>query len=296
MSNIIKLAIYARPSIIDHLPRLEGLVDALINYGFQLFWHHSLITVGQEMKKGSVSGFFSFEDAEKPEMNLLICLGGDGTILDTVPWAYRWDLPIMGFHFGRLGFLTTVDPGMDLMPALSSIQSNSIKYDHRQLLSCQYIGPDGEEKTAISLNELVVHRSQDVMMRIQCLVDGEILNEYRADGLIVSTPNGSTAYSMSCGGPIVLPGSKIWLITPVAGHQLGIRPVLVDDSSKIHLILDIRDGPGNLMVDGKSIPANLSYPLKIERAPGFLRIATLDPHSFLDNLRKKLLWGLDSRI
>jgi NAD+ kinase len=302
-----QLLVYARPSIQKKLSGLRALHDAARSRDLNLRWHTSLEPwVRQELENSSPI-FFDQDDLETYALqknpsnsvgeSLILVLGGDGTMLDTVPWAVAANLPIFGFHFGRLGFLSSAGGMEDIQRALDAIQKGELVLEERSLLECQYPLNNEGTGTAFALNEVALHRMGASLMRIACHLDGELLNSYQADGLLVATPTGSTAYSMSCGGPIVLPSSKVWTITPVAGHQLGIRPVVVDQNVQITLQAEseISWGPAQLMVDGKVLDWPGSGILRLQSAPKPLRLARFKGFSHLDNLKTKLLWGLDPR-
>ena len=228
---------------------------------------------------------------------MVLVLGGDGTMLDTVPLAVGTQLPVFGFHFGRLGFLSSAGGTEDIPRALEAIRNGEVLLEERSLLECKYPKGPGQSGLVYALNEVALHRMGAGLMRVACTLDGELLNRYQADGLLVATPTGSTAYSMSCGGPIVLPQSKVWTITPVAGHQLGIRPVVVDQSVRITLRTETESngGPARLMVDGKVLDWAEQGQIDLGLSSRPLRLARFKDFSHLDNLKTKLLWGLDPR-
>jgi NAD+ kinase len=302
-----QLLVYARPSIQHQLAGLRALHEAALSRGLSLRWHSSLEPWVRQEFDSSAPAFFDPSDLCSPFIEektsgpgggaMILVLGGDGTMLDTVPWAVAANLPIFGFHFGRLGFLSSAGGIEDIPRALDAIQNGELVLEERSLLECQYPMNHSTTGTALALNEVALHRTGAGLMRVACTLDGELLNRYQADGLLVATPTGSTAYSMSCGGPIVLPSSKVWTITPVAGHQLGIRPVVVDQNVQITLQVEseISLGPAQLMVDGKVLDWLGAGILRLRSAPKPLRLARFKGFSHLDNLKTKLLWGLDPR-
>lgn len=303
-----QLLVYARPSIKHQLAGLRALRDAASLKGLALCWHRSLEPLVREELNIESPDFFGQagsgpdvwgveESSTLAGAAMVLVLGGDGTMLDTVPLAVGTQLPVFGFHFGRLGFLSSAGGTEDIPRALEAIRNGEVLLEERSLLECKY--PKGPDQLGLiyALNEVALHRMGPGLMRVACTLDGELLNRYQADGLLVATPTGSTAYSMSCGGPIVLPQSKVWTITPVAGHQLGIRPVVVDQNVRITLQTEAESngGPARLMVDGKVLDWAEQGKIDLGLSLRPLRLARFKGFSHLDNLKTKLLWGLDPR-
>jgi NAD+ kinase len=321
------LLVYARPSIARKPEALKQLIASAQGFPVDLWWHCSFAGILKEFFPGQLLQFFDPEQPcpepiqRKKAQALVLTLGGDGTLLDGVQFAVGWDFPVFGFHLGRLGFLSSAGGAEDFAMALSAILDGDIELEHRSLVECRYpavsdsenpdieksesgqsgpgqFGAEGSIESAgfaFALNEIVLHRQGGGLMRITCRVDGEILNHYQADGLLVSTPTGSTAYSMSCGGPIVLPRSGVLLITPVAGHQLGIRPVILPDHCKLQLTTVPEGGRCQLMADGKMIDWRGYGDIEIQRYHKTLALARLKGFSDFHSLKTKLMWGLDMR-
>lgn len=316
------LLVYARPSIAHKVEAIRQLLTAVQGLPVDLWWHSSLDEILSQSFPGMMPQFFNSKNScppsiqSKKDQALVLTLGGDGTLLDGVQFAVEWDLPVFGFHLGRLGFLSSAGGPEDFEMAISAILHGEIEIEHRSLVACRYplavepssddSGPDerGVLEVSVStpstgfafaLNEIALHRHGGGLMRISCHVDGEILNHYQADGLLVSTPTGSTAYSMSCGGPIILPRSEVFLITPVAGHQLGIRPVILPDHCKLRWTTAPEGGLCQMMVDGKTLDWKGNGVLEIQRYHKTLALARLKGYSDFHPLKTKLLWGLDLR-
>lgn len=313
------LLVYARPSIALKLEGLQKLLAAAEGLPVDLWWHSSLSEILTEVFPDLIPQFFDSENPcpepikSKKDQALVLTLGGDGTLLDGVQFAVEWNLPVFGFHLGRLGFLSSAGGTEDFPMALSAILNGDIEIEKRSLVACRYpkaperqgpIDPKSSNNLhsstessgfAFALNEIALHRQGAGLMCITCYVDGEILNHYQADGLLISTPTGSTAYSMSCGGPIILPRSRVLLITPVAGHQLGIRPILLPDNCKLQLTTALEGGHCQLMLDGKTLDWNGYGVLEVHRYDKTLALARLNGFSDFQPLKNKLLWGLDMR-
>lgn len=299
------LLVYARPSIAFKMEALRKLMTEAAALSLDLWWHSSLREILAEGFSDLKPRFF---DPEQPcpdsiqvnkEQALVLTLGGDGTLLDAVQFAVEWGLPVFGFHLGRLGFLSSAGGPEDFATALSAIHRGEIEIERRSLVECRYpkegIGADEPLGFAFALNEIALQRQGGGLLRLTCDVDGDILNHYQADGLLISTPTGSTAYSMSCGGPIILPQSRVFLITPVAGHQLGIRPVILPDTCILRLTTPLEGAACNLMMDGKFLDWRGHGALEIRRYDKNLALARLKGYSDFQPLKTKLLWGLDLR-
>lgn len=211
-----------------------------------------------------VEGFgkFSYSD-EIRDYDILICLGGDGSILDSLSIVRDSGVPVFGINTGRLGFLSSISTE-DIKQPLSEILKGNIKYDRRSVLKLTTKSNHfGDINYA--LNEVTVHKKDSSsMMIIHTYVDGHYLNSYWADGLIISTPTGSTGYNLSCSGPIIMPGSDVFIITPIAPHNLNVRPLIIPDNKKITLKLEGRDTEFLVALDARSEPINIDEELTIE--------------------------------
>lgn len=224
--------------------------------------------------------------------DLALSFGGDGTLLRTAGHIYANQTPILGINFGHLGFLTDVQ-GNELLH-LSDIILNH-EYDIEERIVLHTTTSDG--RSFHSVNELTVHK-QDIssIINIDAKINGEELNTYHADGLIIATPTGSTAYSLSVGGPILMPESHNLIVAPVASHSLNVRPLVIPDDSRIDLRISARSNQYILASDGDSLPLTTDTTLHIERAEHNLHIIHLKNHSFLKTLKTRLFYGMDKRI
>jgi len=224
----------------------------------------------------------------------LLSIGGDGTLLDTITLIRDSGIPVLGINTGRLGFLSAVavDEIHDVVDALFS---GNFALDQRSLI--QLSSPDhlfGNENFA--LNELtVLKRDNSSMITINAYVDDLYLNTYWADGLIVATPTGSTGYSLSCGGPIISPGSGTLVITPIATHNLTVRPIIVADNSRVKLRISGRTQDFLVILDSRSMPLSTSVELLITKAPFSFNLICVGQKDFFKTIRNKLAWGFDKR-
>jgi NAD+ kinase len=228
--------------------------------------------------------------------SLLICIGGDGTMLRAATYVRNKGIPILGINAGRLGFLATVQQeNIELL--LPLIFERKYKVSPRSLLTLNYEGKD-PELTGLdyALNEITVSRKDTTsMITIETRLNGDYLNSYWADGLIISTPTGSTGYSLSCGGPILMPEVNSFVITPIAPHNLNARPLVIPDDTEIELIVSSRENQHLISLDSRIITVDVETTLKLKKAPFKINLVEFPQEKFLVTLRKKLLWGEDKR-
>ncbi|MFT3884828.1 MAG: NAD kinase [Flavobacteriales bacterium] len=227
-------------------------------------------------------------------LDLLISFGGDGSFLDGVTFVGRSGVPIMGINLGRLGFLSNVRLE-DADAALEAIRSGRYAIEERSMLSLSGVG-DAFGDQAFALNEVSLHRrDSSSMIAVHAYLDDRFLNTYWADGLIIATPTGSTAYSLSCGGPLLDPACDAMVVTPIAAHNLNVRPFVVPGSSTLRLTAEVRGDKYLVNLDSRNITLEHPQELVVRRADHRVRLAHLEGQSFLDTLRTKLAWGLDVR-
>lgn len=229
--------------------------------------------------------------------DFLICIGGDGTMLRAATYVRDKNIPIVGINAGRLGFLATVQ--QEAIPHLLPLLfENKYKISPRTLLSVDYDGkpetPAGELDFA--LNEVTVSRKDTTsMITIETRLNGEYLNSYWADGLIISTPTGSTGYSLSCGGPVLMPEVSSLVITPIAPHNLNARPLVIPDDTEIELTVSSREEQHLVSLDSRIISIDVETPICIKKTGFKIHLVEFAEEKFTDTLRKKLLWGEDKR-
>lgn len=228
------------------------------------------------------------------DLDLVIGLGGDGTLLDAVGQVGRLQVPVLGINLGRLGFLSNVRLD-DLERALQAVSTRRYALQDRSLLEViDHSDQLGEHNFA--LNEVSVHkRDSSTMIAVRVHLGNDYLNTYWADGLIIATPTGSTAYSLSCGGPVLYPTSDALVINPISPHNLNVRPFVVPDHYTIQLQLEARSDKCLLNLDSRNISIDGNSTVTVRRASFAAKLALLEGHDFLDTLRTKLNWGLDLR-
>lgn len=229
--------------------------------------------------------------------DILICIGGDGTMLRAATYVRDKNIPIVGINAGRLGFLATVQ--QEAIPHLLPLLfENKYKISPRTLLTVDY---DGKPETPadeldFALNEVTVSRKDTTsMITIETKLNGEYLNSYWADGLIISTPTGSTGYSLSCGGPVLMPEVSSLVITPIAPHNLNARPLVIPDDTEIELRVSSREEQHLVSLDSRIISMDVETAICIKKTEFKIHLVEFAEEKFTDTLRKKLLWGEDKR-
>ena len=238
--------------------------------------------------------FSSYNDLDK-SIDMMITIGGDGTLLRSITYIRDLGIPIIGINTGRLGFLATLNQEL-LNIELKKILKGEFDVKERSLLEVSVDNNDNFSDFNFALNEVSVGRKNTTsMIEIKTMLDGEYLNTYWADGLIVSTPTGSTGYSLSCGGPIMTPSSQTFSITPIAPHNLNARPLVISDEIKIELSVEGREKSHLLSLDSQIISLENNVKIKIKKANYKIKLASINNNSFYKTLRNKLLWGEDRR-
>lgn len=227
------------------------------------------------------------------DVDLMFTFGGDGTILDAITIIKERHIPIVGVNTGRLGFLATINVEI-LHENLEEILRGNYNISKRSLLTVDTNSENIIDNFA--LNEITVTRRETTsMITVEAHMNGEFLNSFWADGLIISTPTGSTGYSLSCGGPIMHPTNKNFIITPIAAHNLNVRPFIISDDSVLHLKIHSRVNEYFLSLDARNKPLSTDVELTIKKANFEIWIVEPKDKSYLMTLREKLLWGSDKR-
>ena len=240
-----------------------------------------------------ISTFNSYETL-KNKADFLLSIGGDGTLLKAVTYVRESEIPIMGINTGRLGFISSISADQ-IDDAITDILKGNYKINERTLLDLTSDKNLFKEKN-FALNEVAVSKKDtSSMIRIDAYVDDEFLNTYWADGLVVSTPTGSTGYSLSCGGPIIMPGTNNIIITPNAPHNLNVRPIVIDDNSVVKLKVEDRDQLALVSLDSRSRAFDSETELIIKKADFKVKLVQPQNNSLIKTIRHKLMWGLDKR-
>jgi len=289
------VALYGKVLRQEHASYLQLMLDKLNDSGYRMIFYKPFWEKIQKLVQagGEAELFTSHKDLAE-NADYLFSIGGDGTLLDTITLIRDSGIPVLGINLGRLGFLSSV-PKDKIIKAVDDIDKGSYKIEERSLLRL-----DSDEDlfgdTNYALNELTLHkREAQSMLTIRAYVDGKFMNSYWADGLIVATPTGSTAYSMSCGGPIVTPDSGNLIITPIATHNLTVRPIVIPDSSEVSLIVEGRNHKYNLGLDSRYVGLEKPLELRVKKENFGINLLQLEHEAFFTTIRKKLNWGLDNR-
>ena len=292
----MKVAIYSRGVDIDQQQSLQALLLALDKHAVTIYVYAELLEKFNLKASAGKEPFIPFNSfsAIHDSIDCLISLGGDGTVLDAVTIVGNSQIPILGINYGRLGFLATISKD-ELSIMVEALVNRTYVIEKRTLLHLD-ADPTIFGTAPYALNEFAIHkRDTSPMIKIHTYLNGEFLNSYWADGLIVSTPTGSTGYNMSCNGPILFPDSASFVITPVAPHNLNVRSIIVPDSSVISFEIEGRTEELICALDARKeiVPKNIQLAIKKESfCVNFIR---LNENSYLTTLRTKLTWGLDKR-
>ena len=291
----MKAAIYSRAMEDEQLPDVQLFFDELTKQKIEPF----IFLNFYEQIKGSINlpadtKTFALSEDLSDDTECIISMGGDGTLLDTITIVKDKDIPIMGINFGRLGFLASIGRE-EMQKAVKAIAKRTYVVDKRTMIHLDADSPMFGN-VPYALNEFSIHK-RDVasMIKIHTYVNGEFLNTYWADGLIVATPTGSTGYSLSCNGPIVFPDSGSFVITPVAPHNLNVRPIVVPDNNIISFEVESRSEHIICALDSRRVIINKNVQLAVKKESFHIKLLRLSENNFLQTLRNKLTWGLDKR-
>ena len=292
-ARTLKFAIFGNTYQAKKSVAVENIIRCLNNYGAYISidseYYHFLV---EEYKiKLDVNRVFRDNDFDA---DFVISMGGDGTFLKAVSRVGDKSIPIIGVNMGRLGFLADVCPN-DFRYCLETLYSGDYTVESRTLMEvvadADFLG------SKYALNDVaILKRDNASMISIPTSINGNYITTYEADGLIVSTPTGSTAYSLSNGGPIIVPGTKVFSLTAVAPHSLNVRPMVIADNSELTFQVECRSSHFLLAIDGRSetLPDGSSF--SIRRAPFSVKIVKRPGKRYFDTLREKMMWGADSKI
>jgi NAD+ kinase len=284
----MRVAVHSRDFHAKSLRFIEKLIDLIHPHGAD-------VIVSDKIKKhiGGTLKSFDHKSGMK-HVDYFVSVGGDGTLLESVTYVAEQEIPILGINTGRLGFLATVSRE-EAEKALGLMCEGKLKTDKRTLLKL-LSEPKLFNGFSFALNDFtIMKKDTSSMITVHVFVDGELLNSYWADGLIVATPTGSTGYSLSCGGPLTFPGTESFIITPVSPHNLTARPIVLSNKSEISFKIEGRSKKFLVSLDSRFETIDDSVELKIKKAPFKVQLLQLQPHSHFNTLRQKLNWGIDIR-
>ena len=291
----MKIAIFGRNVSESVIPFIQELFDELNDLNcvalvFQPFFD----SLRGKIHFHTLPALFSEQSDIENKADFIFSIGGDGTILDAVRLIGNSGIPVTGINMGRLGFLSSISKEQ-IVPAIRAIRHGDYKIEKRTLLQLDTPGNlFGLDNYA--LNDLIVYKPNVMsMLTIKTWINNEFLNSYWADGLIVATPTGSTAYSLSCTGPIITPDSENFLITPIASHNLTVRPIVVRDDSEIRISVEGKSPDFVVSLDSRVERVDHYLELIIRKASFKINLLRLADKNFFQAIREKLNWGLDNR-
>ena len=291
----MNVAIYGPKITKENSVYFKEVLDTLAAFGWNPILEKNL--KNQMVKKMNLSDkmdeFSSHSDFHKG-IDLAMSIGGDGTFIKSVGFVRDSGVPILGVNTGRLGFLATISKDQ-IHNTMEQVKQKKFEYQKRSLLRI-----DTEEnlfgEDNFALNEVTFHKKDtSSMLTVHAYLDSNYLNSYWADGLIVATPTGSTAYSLSCGGPIITPGCQVHILTPIAAHNLNVRPMVVPDHMPIKVSIEGRERKYLISLDGNSKNIREGEEVLVTKAEFMINVIKFEENNFLDTIRNKMMWGIDKR-
>ena len=289
-----KILLFSRPLIAHTQSDIERVFALIEHYGFDFAINQEFAEVVEQLTERKIDAekIYAYQTGEQPSKSVMLCLGGDGTLLEGIHRLSNKAIPVAGINLGHLGFLTSATRD-DVEILFDNIASDNLAVQPRTLLCVEGVGHDDDG--LLALNEVAVQRLEASMLKVEAKVNGQTVAQYNGDGLIVSTPTGSTAYSLSAGGPIVAPGCECFLLTPLAPHNFGMRPVVLPDSAEILLCVHSRHGEAMLSIDNRTYRLKDGEQITLRRAEE--KILLVQPHniSFYQTLHCKMMWDVDIR-
>ena len=288
----MKIILFSRKGITPRPEDVEQIFGAIERYSFDYAINREFAENIAEHNMRTIPTNFIYDEeiGEQPADSVMVCYGGDGTLLEGVHRLGGADIPVVGINGGHLGFLALA-PREHIESVFADIADKNLNLEQRDMLCVE--GLDGEQLYA--LNEVAVQRLGAAMISVEAAIDGNTVSTYNGDGVIISTPTGSTAYSLSAGGPIVAPSCHSFLLTPLAPHNLTMRPIVMPDTSVVKLHIDTRGNDASISIDNRTFKIANNTILTIKKAKRQIRLAVPHNISFFDSLRNKMMWGVDIR-
>lgn len=288
------IAIHGRNLDAETIPYYTSIIKYLSEKGINISLSQSFRNRNEAiLPRDSFATYDSINEDYLPDA--MFSLGGDGTILDALTLIGKHETPILGINMGRLGFLATISLDQ-VIKALDQFFQRQYWFDMRSLVALETSHDTIFGASRFALNELAILRKEtSSMLVIHAYLNGHYLTTYWADGVMVSTPTGSTGYSLSCGGPILMPQTNSFVITPVSPHNLNLRPLIVSDTSEITFEIESKDAGYLISMDSRSEAIDNAVQLKVKKAPFKANLIRIEGDSFVETLRNKLSWGLDKR-
>jgi NAD+ kinase len=291
----MNVAIYSQKVNRHNLPYFKEIISIFNDFGWNPVFEKELKEqLVAKMDLSEKTDEFSTHHDFHAGIDLTMSIGGDGTFIKSVGFIRDSGVPILGINTGRLGFLANISKDQ-IQQTMDQVKAKNYEFQKRSLLRIHteenIFGEDN-----FALNELTLQKKDTAsMITVHASLDNKYLNSYWADGLIVSTPTGSTAYSLSCGGPIITPGCQVHILTPIAPHNLNVRPVVVPDHMPIKLKIEGRDRKCLMSLDGVSKNIRQDEEIIVTKAEFMINVVKFESNNFLDTIRNKMMWGIDAR-
>ncbi|MBO5962761.1 MAG: NAD(+)/NADH kinase [Alistipes sp.] len=288
----MKIILFSRKSIALRTEDIEAIFGAIERYSFDYAINKAFAENIEKLTSRTIAPEFIYDGVvgEQPSDAIMVCYGGDGTLLEGVHRLDGADIPVVGINGGHLGFLALA-PRENIKEVFDGLASGNLHLEQREMLCVEGLA----EEKLYALNEVAVQRLGASMISIDATIDNNPVATYNGDGVIISTPTGSTAYSLSAGGPILAPSCHSFLLTPLAPHNLTMRPIVMPDSSEVTLHINTRNNEASISVDNRTFKVSNDTILTIKKAKRYIRLAVPHNISFFDSLRNKMMWGVDIR-
>ena len=288
----MKIILFSRKGIKPRTEDINEIFGAIERYGFDYAINREFAENIEATALRTIPTEYIYESTvgAQPEEAVMVCYGGDGTLLEGVHRLNGADIPVIGINGGHLGFLALA-PRENIKEVFEGIADGNLNLEVRDMLSIEGLG----EEKLYALNEVSIQRLGASMISIDATIDGNSVATYNGDGVILSTPTGSTAYSLSAGGPILAPSCHSFLLTPLAPHNLTMRPIVMPDSSVVSLRINTRNNETSISADNRTFRISNDTVLTIKKAKRYIRLAVPNNISFFDSLRNKMMWGVDIR-
>ena len=288
----MKIVLFSRKSIALRTEDIEQIFGAIERYGFSYAINRDFAENIEKLSLRTIPTEFIYDEevGEQPADSVMVCYGGDGTLLEGVHRLGGADIPVVGINGGHLGFLALA-PRENIESVFAEIAGGTLRLEERAMLCVEGLS----EGKLYALNEVAVQRLGASMISVEATIDNNTVSTYNCDGVIISTPTGSTAYSLSAGGPIVAPSCHSFLLTPLAPNNLTMRPIVMPDTSVVALHIDTRKNEASISVDNRTFKVANNTILTIKKAKREIRLAVPHNISFFDSLRNKMMWGVDIR-
>ena len=286
----MNIILFSRKQVKHNAEQLRTILHEIERHGMDFVVNEDLAAVIESLTDIRIDASHLFSG--KPQAtgdDVMITYGGDGTLLEGVALLPAQNIPVVGINCGRLGYLTA-DDGEGIEELFSAIAERRLRYEERLMLTTE-----GMPQECLALNEICIHRYGASMISVETLINDNYVATYHGDGLVVATPTGSTAYSLSAGGPIVDPMCRCFVLTPIAPHNLTMRPVVIPDSSIVTLRISSRGGEAQLSADNHTYTLNDGAEVKVRLASKKVILAMPHNNTFYDTLREKMMWGVDKR-